>query len=371
MGSGNVCMICRTTDRDSIADNYFDIKKSDGPERQGSGLEERTIEQLINIDIGKSQMPNENLIMLQSALRGYLARKIIGPQLEKHRLELFCDGKVNYEKINDNVERFQAPEIASLEECLPALHIIKPKGDSSVILVSPIKLEDGTIYSGEWDRQGKMSGIGTMLSTDGAKLTGYFKNNKLNGIGRYIDPLGFAYQGEFKDGEYDGEGQFFRKSGGKFEGNFKDGIIEGNGKEEWPDGVKYEGDYKNGMKHGQGVLIFDDGVYTGQIKKNKMHGKGCLEWKNGNRYDGEWKNNMKHGFGEFKWTDGRVYEGNWSNDIKEGKGRMKWPNGREYSGNWHDGKQHGKGKITKMGKDGKIVTKLALWEEGNREEWIE
>ena len=286
MGCKNVCMGARTGEKDTIVtENGIDIKKLEAHEELAAGATDGKNDEIVNeIEIDTNFIAEP--VTIQSALRGYLARKVISPQIEKYRSEKFFDVEAHYEKIEEELETLQPSGVAHLEGGLPELEIVKPADDVPVVLKAPLKLDDGTIYSGEWDKEGNMRGIGTLLSPTGAKLSGYFKDNKLHGMGRQIEPSGHAYQGEFKNGSYDGEGQLLRKDGAKLEGNFKDGIVDGNGKEEWPDGVKYEGDYKNGMKHGHGVLVLKDGVYTGNFRKNKMHGQGRMEWNNKNTYDG-------------------------------------------------------------------------------------
>lgn len=368
MGCKNVCMGDKTIDKNSLDTNkdVLLIKKEENNEIEA----EIEINTLKSIEI----LPNDNFsadpVRIQSAAKGYLARKSLKPLLETRRFEKAFEVEAYYEPVGQEIETLEGPEIKNLEQGLPELVIEKPEDDAIVRMKSPLRLEDGSIYSGEWDREGKRHGQGTMLTSNGQKLTGYFKENLLNGQGRHIDPSGIVYEGTFKDGNYNGNGNYIRKDGAKFQGEFKEGNFNGCGKEEWPDGVKYEGEYKNGLRSGEGKLILKDGVYTGAFKKNKMHGKGHFKWNNTNEYKGKWRKGCMHGEGVFKWADGRVYEGTWKNDLRDGFGKMIWPDGRVYEGEWSQGKKEGQGTMTFKDPQGLTVSKKGKWENNNRVDWI-
>ncbi len=61
---------------------------------------------------------------------------------------------------------------------------------------NPVKIGDGSIYKGYWDREGKKCGYGILIRNDGSKYEGFWKNDQINGRGRYIDGTGsFYYEG--------------------------------------------------------------------------------------------------------------------------------------------------------------------------------
>lgn len=365
MGCKNACMGARSGEQHSLDTNGKEeiIKQTEKQAVHAEGndtdLHTNQIDLKVDLELISNPVP------IQSAVRGYLLRKELAPGLEKYRSEKFFDVEGHYEHISD-FEGHQDSELVKVENNLPDLELCKPLNDESVQLKSPLRLDDGGIYSGEWNREGKIHGIGTLLSPTGAKLTGYFRDNKLNGVGRQIEPSGLAYQGEFKNGNYEGEGKFFRKNGALFEGNFKEGTADGDGTETWPDGVKFTGSYKNGLRHGQGELQMEDGVYKGTFRKNQIHGTGCFKWNNGNFYEGMWKKNCMHGYGKFVWSNGRKYEGEWRNDQRNGKGTMTWPDGKKFSGLWKDGQQHGQGVISFVNKKGVNTETAGVWEFGTR-----
>ena len=307
---------------------------------------------------------------VQSALRGYLYRKDFGPQFSEYKANQFQDIEKIYEKVEEELENLVPDEVYQLEKQLQSFHLTRPEDNISVQLKNPVKLDDGRIYSGEWNKAGQMHGIGTVLDADGSKIVGIFQNGQLNGKGRKIDSNGMAVEGEFKDGQLDGEAKMTRKDGAKFEGNYENGVLSGKGKEQWQDGVAYEGEYLDGKRHGQGKLTTADGVYTGSFRQGKIHGKGVYRFANGNVFKGAWKANRMHGRGRFTWSDGREYVGHWQEDLRHGKGIMRWGDGKEYDGTWDKGLQHGEGKLKFKDKRGQENEKNGVWVAGVRTEWV-
>ena len=60
----------------------------------------------------------------------------------------------------------------------------------------PILLSDGSIYKGQWGKEGKRYGYGILIRNDGSKYQGYWENDQINGYGRYIEGTGsFYYEG--------------------------------------------------------------------------------------------------------------------------------------------------------------------------------
>ena len=328
--------------------------------------EEHNIEQ---IEVFTDLKPEVDPTPVQSALRGYLYRKEFEPQFSEFKANKFQDIEKIYEKVEEELEDLIPNEIQELEKHLQSFHVTRPEDNISVQLKNPVKLDDGRIYSGEWNKEGKMHGIGTVLEADGSKIVGAFQNGQLNGKGRKIDSNGIAIEGDFRDGLLDGEAKVTRKDGAKFEGNFENGILSGKGKEHWQDGVEYEGDYLDEKRHGHGKLTTNDGVYTGSFKGGKIHGKGEYKFKNGNVYKGKWKDNKMHGKGAFKWTDGREYKGYWKEDLRHGKGVMVWNDDKQYDGLWENGVQHGEGKMRFKDKKGQEKEKTGEWENGVRIKW--
>ncbi|OMJ84243.1 hypothetical protein SteCoe_14663 [Stentor coeruleus] len=370
MGCKNVCMSANNEK------NSLNTNPDDGeiiPYEQNSNVEGQAENEEENPQLEiRIEFPNfidSNAI--QSVARGFLTRREIGPKVAKLQLDRKNDPANKYEHVEGNIDDFLSDELIRLEQNLSFFNIERAEHNISILERDPLKLENGNIYSGEWDKSGNIHGIGTMITREGCKIVGYFKDGQLNGKGRKIEADGCIFQGNFKDGILQGEGKVIRKDDALFEGTFKGGEVDGKGKEKWPDGVEYEGEYKNGLKHGKGKLKLNYGKYEGEFKNNKIHGKGCFIWENENIYNGDWKYNLMHGQGKFKWSDGRVYKGKWEKDTPNGEGTMKWPDGKIYSGGWSNGKYHGIGSLTFKNNKGEFQTKHGEWVDGVRTKWID
>jgi hypothetical protein len=318
-----------------------------------------------------SILVNENeAVSIQSAARGYIDRKKIKKPLEDIKeSNSWVKVEKKYQLTEIPIEEIQNEKVTSIEVKLAPLDIVKHDDGVPVQSKPPLKLEDGSVYEGEWNKLGQKHGKGTLITEDGSKSTGIFKNGDLEGPGRIIQSTGLVLEGEFKQGKLNGEGKIKGKHGETFEGNLRNGNLHGFGVETWPDGMKYEGEYNNGQREGKGKLVLGDGsTYEGDFFKDKMEGQGVYTWKTGNKYTGEWKNSKMNGKGVFQWEDGRKYEGEFKDDLKNGYGKMVWPDGRYHEGTWLDGKQHGKGTYN-YSKGDKFIARKGNWENGSRVSW--
>lgn len=344
---------------------------------------EENVKQHAEVEINEEKEEKEEEIQLiikpeeapviQGAVRGYLTRKQFKDPLSQAReSRSWFNVEKAYELVEKPLTEFQSAAVAMLEGHLAPLHIEKPEDGVPVVSKPALKLKDGSVYEGEWDKQGHQHGLGTLLKDDGSKVIGCFKSGLLEGIGRVIESTGLVIDGEFKNGELNGNAKIQNKSGGKFDGELAHGKLHGKGSETWPDGTKYEGEYFEGTRHGEGILQLPDGsTYKGMFKMGNMEGKGELSYKNGNKYTGRFKNSKMHGKGVFLWADGRKYEGEFKNDVKDGKGKMHWVDGKIYDGEWKEGVQHGEAEYTFKDKEGKTVTRRSVWENGSRLNWVE
>ena len=62
----------------------------------------------------------------------------------------------------------------------------------------PIKFfDEESIYKGEWNIQGKKHGYGILITKEGSKYEGFWKNDHLDGIGRFIEKKGNYYDGNY------------------------------------------------------------------------------------------------------------------------------------------------------------------------------
>lgn len=273
-------------------------------------------------------------------------------------------GDKRYKLYSGNPNMQMSHKAREIEMTLPPL-------DLSFEGINAYCLEDGSIYTGQFNEKYEKSGKGIEVAKDGAKYIGGFINNMRDGLGRLITAEGSSYEGEFCKGAFHGNGKFCYDKF-TYEGRFADNFQHGRGKEIWNDGSYFEGMYEKGLKNGIGKFVWNDGSwYEGEFVNNRLEGRGVYSWVNGKKYEGLWADNKMNGFGIFTWKDGRRYDGNFVNDNKHGKGQFKWPNGKIYSGNWEYGKQHGYGEVTYYDlKKGLLVTKKGIWEKGVRKEWL-
>ena len=182
-----------------------------------------------------------------------------------------------------------------------------------------IRFDNGDIYEGEVDEDGRPFGNGIYTWTDGERYEGEWRDGVRNGQGTQILPDGRRYEGEWKDDTRNGWGVFT-----------------------WPDGGRYEGEWKDGSRNGQGTQLFSDGRrYEGEWKDDVWHGKGTLYLPDGTRYEGDFINDSVAGKGVCTYSDGRHYEGEWKDGNWHGRGVLTMPDGSRYVGSWIDGNWQG------------------------------
>ena len=70
------------------------------------------------------------------------------------------------------------------------------------------------------------------------------------------------------------------------------------------------------------LILVEDGVYVGEIKKGKPHGKGILKYTNGSRYVGEFEEGKYQGQGMLTCCDSTTYEGEWEDNHMHGRGKL-------------------------------------------------
>ncbi|KAG2374572.1 hypothetical protein C9374_010591 [Naegleria lovaniensis] len=116
----------------------------------------------------------------------------------------------------------------------------------------------------------------------------------------------------------------------------------------------FKGDVENGVPHGKGLYYTKDGTsYDGGWIQGKRNGKGRLEYPDGSVYEGEFLNDMRHGHGHYT-TPNYVYEGLWANDKRNGQGMIEYVFGDKYDGCFTNNFPDGKGQYCFC--DGSIYT---------------
>lgn len=90
------------------------------------------------------------------------------------------------------------------------------------------------------------------------------------------------YFGETKDGKASGYGVGLWTDGSTYEGFWVNNMRNGTGTQEWKDGELYEGAYKNDRREGFGIYTWSNGEqYKGGWKNDLRQGKGIVFDKNG------------------------------------------------------------------------------------------
>ena len=226
-----------------------------------------------------------------------------------------------------------------------------------------------TIYYGEWDIDKNVRhGRGIQIWPDGAKYSGYWKDDKAEGKGKLYHSDGDIYEGDWANDKPNGYGIYTHSDGTKYEGEWENDKQSGTGKEYWPDGAIYEGQYKDGKKNGQGKFSWSDGAtYVGNFKDNNIDGEGTYIFSDSRKYVGSWVENKLEGKGVFTWPDGRKYDGEYKNDKKEGYGIFEWVDGKKYKGYWKNGKKDGEGQFFLPSKK---KWKKGIWKEGKIVKWL-
>jgi hypothetical protein len=317
------------------------------------------------------------LVKVQATLRGYLDRKAMKGVVITKQTQNRVAAENAYDaapssgelrELRGEVPDYSNPATKSAAQKYGNFAFTETRNDDfKLIKRGPVELDNGAIYTGEWNENNQRHGTGTQVWTDGSKYEGYWRFDKANGKGRLIHADGDVYVGDWLDDKAHGEGTYLHTDGAKYEGAWREDKQHGLGVETWPDGARYEGHYENGKKHGQGKFQWADGsMYTGAFFENNIHGRGVYNWVDGRKYDGEWKNNKMDGRGNFTWSDGRSYQGEYVDDKKQGFGEFIWPDGRKYQGMWFNGKQHGKGVyVTANG-----TQREGEWKDGKRIMWL-
>lgn len=205
-------------------------------------------------------------------------------------------------------------------------------------------------YTGERNKNGLRHGFGTLITSDGDKLIGFWNNDELHFYSRHIYSNLVVQEGIFEHGQLDGKGEEHDLNS-VYNGEFSHGVKNGFGKLE-TDSDLYEGNFEDGLKHGKGSIVFKktNNKYEGQFIEGKIEGKGSFTWSNGDTYKGEFSNGILNGYGVYRWNNGDVYEGSYINGVRIGKGKLTNANGKIYEGEFMNNLPHGLGKITKDGK---------------------
>lgn len=222
------------------------------------------------------------------------------------------------------------------------------------------------------------NGSGILITEQGDRYEGLFRNFKLEGEGRWKSRHGDFYKGSFKNGKVNGKGKLTLSNKDFYIGEFKNGKFHGKGKYSFHNGDSYIGFWKEGKMNGHGVYYFKNGRQKeGQfidgklIDQNYVEPKpsnnntfnegalvtvsdftkiskdctnsychdelGIFNYGDGTRYLGEFKNGLPYGTGRCEFSNGDVYEGEWKKHAPDGKGVLTFASGRKHAAIWEQG----------------------------------
>lgn len=255
-------------------------------------------------------------ILVQAALRGYLARQMI-------KKLSFVPSHANIVEHNyQSIPDFSNELTRKARKILGGGDYIIPDGhwDNQLFDYTPVQFNDNSVYVGEWTKEGAREGRGILYTENGDTYECQWRNDQPNGDGRAILANGDVYFGQFKNEKFHGQGKYSSL-----------------------DGYSYDGSWVKGEKHGHGRELQSDGSV----------------------YEGEFVKGAKEGEGNFSWPDGRTYKGSWRKGMKEGFGVLTFEDGKRQEGNWSDGKLHGEGNVF----DG-VKERRAEWDHGRRVRWL-
>mmetsp|Transcript_2683 Transcript_2683/g.5986 ORF Transcript_2683/g.5986 Transcript_2683/m.5986 type:complete len:306 (+) Transcript_2683:28-945(+) len=248
-------------------------------------------------------------ISLQSALRGYLARRMISSLVSAFKPER-DDIREDLKEIPSELKKLRSSLLRKLDRVTKDLSRF-----DGIEEYEPVLFKDGSVYSGSWSKESKRHGFGAQYWPNGKFYEGGWEDDAFSGKGLLITEKDDVYIGDFKKGKFHGNGHLRSADGSSYEGDWVSGIKHGNGKETKADNFFYEGGFKDGLYHGQG-----EGV-----------------WPNSNKYQGSWKSGKKEGEGIMTWTD-REYQGSWVNDLQDGEGVLIDGKFRK-KGEWNKGRR--------------------------------
>lgn len=223
------------------------------------------------------------------------------------------------------------------------------------------------IYTGEVSN-GKPHGKGSGIKNKTICI-GTWNNGKLNGIGKIISLNHSIYEGEIKNNTMHGYGilKFHNSEILSMEGTWINNILNGTSIIKYYDNSKYIGHTKYFLKHGEGILYKANGkVIDGMWDNDHLDGKCFIFYKgkciicnikcreimlpltinydNYEKYNGECNSEFEpHGYGKMYFNGKGYYYGNFDNGNFNGYGFLKFPNGDYYNGFWKNGKKDGMG----------------------------
>jgi hypothetical protein len=224
--------------------------------------------------------------------------------------------------------------------------------------------KNGECYTGQW-KNDKMEGHGMIREKIGepVRRAGLYSNGKLIGERAECDTYGDIRIGNVdNNGRFSGRGKMIYSDGSIYVGTFYYGFPEGTGTRTYKDGSKYVGSFRSGFFQGTGILNYADGSrdegswrvgsltngihtfpngtrYEGEFKKGTGTGRGILYLADGASCEGTFVNYIANGWGTFKDTDGNIWHIEYTNHKGNGIGYYFDVKNKKYiKGIWKESK---------------------------------
>jgi len=200
---------------------------------------------------------------------------------------------------------------------------------------------NGDSYRGNW-HESKMHGKGLFVwGKSGDRLSCYWKHGHIDGEGKKTCLSdGSVLTGYFcADGKVSGLGEFCFANGDKYRGLLQSDERWGWGTYTWlNNSTVFSGYWCRGEKIGQGEVTTnldvasalkaltkeeaEDSVafYSGSFERDERHGTGHGKMYDSSIYAGEWKDGMFHGWGSLFYCDGMKYQGDFLCGVRAGFG---------------------------------------------------
>ena len=200
------------------------------------------------------------IILIQSVFRRFLSKLSVSPSIVLEEVPGYITNAI----VNQR-----------LEELGPLAPQTSP---SNTLSMGPTRLANGSVFLGNWNKNGEPHGFGTMYSIDGGLSEGQWRKGRLHGVGRKIYPNGTVYVGEWQEGKRSGKGTEQCTGGQCYIGEWLKDFKHGYGEEQWPDGSAYSGYYNVGAFEGSGRLTLENGVVLeGNFCNDQLNGQNLAQ----------------------------------------------------------------------------------------------
>ena len=145
---------------------------------------------------------------IQSYYRGMKFRQ----NFYKHQSELTNSSNKKFNKISKK----------EFEEVLSKYPRLNTTNNKNIQIADNILLDNKELYYGEYNQEKHTKeGRGILVTKNGSKYCGYFKNNKKNIKGKLIHYEGDIYEGEWLDDKANGKGKYTHIDGTTYDGEWK------------------------------------------------------------------------------------------------------------------------------------------------------